>query len=120
MPRGESSRYILAMTRTLVLFAAGMLLAALTGCAPTAEAALPTSEPASPTSSVEPEQARTVVAKPALAFDGSCEAMVDDATLSELVGARMAPSTAQSSERVWAIAVLGGSACSWNDEAGQA
>ena len=63
-----------------------MLLAALTGCVSTAEATPPTSGPPSPTSSAEPEP--TITAKPTLAFDGSCDALVDDATLSELVGCR--------------------------------
>ena len=90
-----------------------MLLAALTGCASTAEAAPPTSAPPSPTSSAAPEP--TIVTKPALAFDGSCEAIVDDATLSDLVGDQVAP-IAQKSERAWAVEVLGGLDCGWNGD----
>lgn len=102
------------MTRAPALLAACMLLTALTGCASTAEAAPPTSEPPSPTSSAEPEP--TVTAKPALAFDGSCEAIVDDATLSEVVGAGVAASELERSERVWAVAVLGGLDCGWTSD----
>ncbi len=102
------------MTRTAALLAAGMLLAALTGCVSTAEAVPPTSEPPSPTSSAQPQP--TIVAKPALAFGGSCEALVDDAALSELVGASMATSELERSERVWAVAVLGGLDCGWTSD----
>lgn len=94
------------MTRLSGALLAGILLAALTGCVPAADAAPPTSEPPSPTASAEPEP--TVVAKPTLAFAVACEALVDDATLSGLVGDDMVIA-AQMSERVWAVAVLGAS-----------
>ncbi|MET0735645.1 MAG: hypothetical protein ABWY55_08380 [Microbacterium sp.] len=103
------------MTRTAALVAAGMLLGALTGCASTAEAAPPTSAPPSPTSSAEPAPEPTIVAKPALAFDGSCEAIVDDATVSDLVGDQVAP-IAEKSERAWAVEVLGGLNCGWSGD----
>ncbi len=90
-----------------------MLLAASTGCASTAGAVPPTSAPASPTSSGE--TVPTVVAKPAIAFGGSCAAIIDDATLSGLVGAPMA-SIAEKSERVLAVEVLGGLDCGWNGD----
>lgn len=110
MPQGEPPRYILAMTRISGALVPGILLAALTGCVPAADAAPPTSEPPSPTASAEPEP--TVVAKPTLAFAGACEALADDAMLAGLVGDDMAIA-AEKSERVWAVAVLGGLDCIW-------
>ncbi|WP_130351158.1 hypothetical protein [Agromyces ramosus] len=98
------------MTRISGALLAGILLAALTGCVPAADAAPPTSEPPSPTASAEPEP--TVMAKPTLAFAGACEALVDDATLSDLVGDDMAIAV-EKSERVWAVGVLGGLDCIW-------
>ena len=113
MSRGVPARYILVMTRTAALLVAGMLLAASTGCASTAEAVPPTSAPPSPTSSAEPQP--TIVAKPAIAFGGSCAAIIDDATLSDLVGASMT-SIAEKSERVLAVEVLGGLDCGWHSD----
>lgn len=110
MPHGELPRYILAMTRISGALLAGILFAALTGCVPAADAAPPSSEPPSPTASAEPEP--TVVAKPTLAFAGACEALADDAMLAGLVGDDMAIA-AEKSERVWAVAVLGGLDCTW-------
>ncbi|MGW4927694.1 hypothetical protein ACWEOH_00965 [Agromyces sp. NPDC004153] len=106
------------MTRTAGALLAGILLAALTGCVPAADAAAPTSEPPSPTATAEP--ASTIVAKPAVAFDGSCEALVDSATLSGLVGDEVSPYDGEKAERVWAVTVLGGIDCSWmsDSEAG--
>lgn len=102
------------MTRTLALTAACMLLAASAGCVSTTQATPSTSEPASPTSSAEPDP--TIIAKPTLAFGGSCEVVVDDATLSGLVGAEVAPVDAGKSERVFAVEVLGGLDCGWTSE----
>jgi hypothetical protein len=104
------------MTRIAALVAAGMLLTALTGCAPSAEAVAPSSEYPSPTASAEPEPGPTITARPPLALGGSCGALVDDATLSELVGAQVAPSELERSERVWAVGVLGGLDCGWTSD----
>ncbi|MFE6257268.1 hypothetical protein [Agromyces sp. NPDC057865] len=100
------------MTRITGALLVGILLAALTGCVPAADAAAPTPEPPSPTATAEPTP--TIVAKPAVAFGGSCAAVADEATLSELVGDDVAlRSTAGNSERVWAVDVLGGLFCAW-------
>ena len=115
MPMDGSGRYILVMTRTAGALLAGILLAALTGCVPAADAAPPTSEPPSPTATAAPEP--TIVAKPALAFNGSCDALIDSATLSGLVGDEMDPYDGEKAERVWAVAVLGGLDCSWQSGA---
>lgn len=112
--RFGSGRYILVMTRTAGALLAGILLAALTGCVPAADAAAPTSEPPSPTATAVP--APTVVAKPAVAFDGSCEVLVDSATLSGLVGDEVSPYDGDKAERVWAVTVLGGIDCSWTSD----
>ncbi|TYL52373.1 hypothetical protein [Agromyces mariniharenae] len=103
------------MTRTAGALLAGILLAALTGCVPAADAAAPTSEPPSPTPSVEPPP--SIAAKPAVAFDGDCTAIIDDATLSDLVGGDVTAFTGQQNERVWAVAVLGGLECTWGSAA---
>ena len=46
--------------------------------------------------------------------------MIDDATLSGLVGAPVVRQTAEGSERVLTVAVLGGLDCAWVDESGEA
>ncbi|MGW9181916.1 hypothetical protein [Agromyces sp. NPDC055661] len=105
------------MTRTAGALLAGILLAALTGCVPAADAAPPTSEAPSPTASATSEPTPVIAPKPAIAFDGACPALVDDATLSDLVGGDVTTSTDPESERVWAVAVLGGLECTWGSAA---
>lgn len=106
------------MTRAAALIMVGMLLAASTGCASTTAAHPPASEHPAPTSTGEPEPA--LVAPPAPALGGSCEMVIDDATLSDLVGAPVVRLTADRSEQVLAVAVLGGLDCAWVDESGEA
>lgn len=89
---------------------ASILLAAMTGCVPAVDATTPTSEPPSPTASADVEPA--VVSKPTLVFEGACDAIVDDAAVSGLVGDDMVLAT-EKSDRVWAVAVLGGLDCAW-------
>jgi hypothetical protein len=97
---------------------AGMLLAASSGCASTTAVPSPTSEHSAPATTAEADPA--LAPPPALAFDGSCESVIDDSTLSDLVGATVVRQTAEQSERVLAVAVLGGLDCSWVDESGEA
>lgn len=106
------------MTRAAALIMTGMLLAVSAGCASTSAAHPPTSEHPAPTPTVEPGPA--LVTPPALALGGSCEAVIDDATLSDLVGAPVVRQTAERSEGVLAVAVLGGLDCAWADESGEA
>ncbi|KQZ07467.1 hypothetical protein ASD23_16550 [Agromyces sp. Root1464] len=106
------------MTRTATIVLAGILLSVLTGCAATAEAD-PTHSP-EPVPSAEPSAEPAAAPKPAIALGGSCDALVDEATLSGLVGGDVAPIEAENFGRVWAIAVLGGLDCGWMEQDGDA
>lgn len=106
------------MKRFAAIVLAGVLLSASTGCVATAEAD-PTHSP-KPAPSAEPSAAPSVAPRPDIAFGGSCDAIVDDATLSELVGGDVAAIDPRNVGRVWAIAVLGGLDCGWMEQDGDA
>jgi hypothetical protein len=103
------------MTRIAGLSLAGILLAALTGCVTTADAADPAVvEP--PTTATTPTQSPTIIGEPALALGGDCAELIDEASLSELVGDVVTSADVRKSERVWAVSVLGGLDCSWSSD----
>lgn len=54
-----------------------------------------------------------IIAKPALALGGDCAALIDVASLTELVGDDVVPAEGDRGERVLAVSVLGGLDCSW-------
>jgi hypothetical protein len=105
------------MHRLSGLLVAGSLIALLAGCVPSVAADVQSARPSEPVAVPTPDP--TVLPRPDLSFGGDCSAIFTDGELGPLVGAEVGLAPEPMPGRGAAVAVLGGTSCTWADASGQ-